>query len=160
MILILLAGIVCSNCHDRTIIVNWKPFGESERGSLFYYDPTRLNHPVEDVVGVWVMEVPSDSENIYTIITAMMEATGMVVPEDIKKCEQYTYSVILFEVNCAEHTIIPVCSEDFDKDGNLLYAGADEKETVREGMELGGFDARISSETVWSALYEAVCRKR
>ena len=68
----------------------------------------------EGIVGVWVMELPSKQENIYTMIIALMEARGMVVPEDIKKCERYTHSVILYEIDCEKQTIIPLASEDFD----------------------------------------------
>ena len=83
----------------------------------------------------------------------------MAVPEEIRQCEQYTYSVIRYEVDCVEQTIIPISSEDFDGEGNLLYSCASEKETVAEGVKLGGFDTTIVSETVWDTLYEAVCRK-
>lgn len=157
--LLFLLGILCSSCHQKVKTVDWRHFGESKGGSVFYYDPARISHPTKDIVGVWVMEIPSESENIYTLIITSMEARGMAVPEDLRKCEQYTYSVVLYEVDCSEQTIIPIASEDFDEHGNLLYSCANERETVTEGINLGGFDATIASETVWDTLYQAVCRR-
>jgi hypothetical protein len=106
------------------------------------------------------MEIPSENENIYTTIRASMEARGMVVPEDIKRCEHYTYSVVRYEISSADQTIIPISSEDFDGQGNVLYACTSEKETMREGMKRGGFDTTVVPETVWDALYKALCGKQ
>jgi len=56
--------------------------------------------------------------------------------------------------------VIPISSEDFDGEGNLLYSCANEREQFREVVEHGGFDATVAAETAWDALYKAVCRKQ
>ena len=104
-------------------------------------------------------EIPSESENIYTTIKFLMELKGIPITEEINRCEGYTHSVIFYELNCADQTIIPVFSRDYDREGNVLYSCTTEKEAAREIMEFGRFDTRIVPETVWDGLFRAVCQQ-
>lgn len=156
--LIVILVLLCTNCHNKANNADWRFIGESKGGSVYYYDQKGINHPTEGVITVWVKEVPSESENIYTTIKLLMQLRGGPIPEDIKKCERYTYSLILYEVTCSDQTIIPISSQDYDNEGRVLYSCTNEKEAVRDVMEFAEFDITIVPETIWDVLYKAVCQ--
>ena len=136
----------------------WHHLGNSKNGSVFYYDPQTIGYPSESLVTVWIKVLPCEAESIYRFLSVLVNEGLTPMTEDILKTKEIVYSLILYEVNCTEQTIVSLCSEDFDEQGHTLFCDTNEKDVIVCFKEFKSLDLTINPDTIWSTLFDVACK--
>jgi hypothetical protein len=137
--------------------------GKTSEGSVFFYDPERISVTIDGKIGIWLKEIPDDSENIYRATALAMRymcGSAEKIDRYEKKYADYYYSVRHCEVDCDRQKIVPTSSYDYDKRGNLLYASTDDAELLGEMRQFHefGITTTIEPGTIWEILANEVCQ--
>jgi hypothetical protein len=103
--------------------------------------------------------IPSETESIFATLRLLSEQGIILLTEEAREYEHNAYSHIFYEIDCKRQTIMPACSEDYDKKGNILFTCPDEKEVIQGMHKYYELDLSISPETIWADLFCMVCNK-
>lgn len=95
---------------------NWQLFGTNEStGINLYYDTESIEYPVKGLVKVWVKSVPLDEKGRHKRIREREKVTN-------KNYQNFGYTLLLYEMNCAEQKYHITAVIDYEKDGQVIQS--------------------------------------
>ena len=74
--------------------------------------------------------------------------------KEVEDTKRIAYSVVLYEIDCKQESIVPTISEDYDAQGKLLSLTATSTAFLKE---LKNVDTSIHPGTIWADLSNAAC---
>lgn len=153
---VVLIMIFCIHCQHLQQDSRWTFLGKTQGGSGFYYDPDSISFSADGVIDMWVKVIPSDNESIYSLLTKLVEYGTIALTEEVKRTENIAYSVILYEIDCSQETILPAASRDYDDRGNLLESTTNDKEVLQV---IASIDASVQPGTIWEVMLVTACNQ-
>lgn len=122
----------------------WKYFGESS-ANFWYYGTKNIENSRKGIVSVWGKALAKGKEGIDDKIRLLQRFGGHT-----KGYENYSYTISLFEIDCANRKNRVASVGDYDKKGNVL-----------ESVSVENYPWNpISAGTIIDNLHKIVCPQK